>query len=199
MILRKLLSRLSRLRSDERGSIAVEAVLVFPLLTWCYLASFVFFDAFKAQSTNDKAAFAVADILSRETAMINDDYLASLRDVHALMTFSRKPNRLRFSVIEWDEDDNRHHVIWSEIVGAAGKTPLEEVDVEPESAVAAKMPAMSDGEKLIVVETWLAYEPAFNIGLDAFVFDGFTVIRPRYAPQLCFDNDNSGDINTALC
>lgn len=194
--IRSMLHRFSR---DERGSISIEAMLVFPMLTWCYLAGFVWFDAFRAESLNEKATYAIGDALSRQTEMVDPNFVASLLNLHRVMTFSEKPTRVRVSQIEWSTADQTHTVNWSTRVGYAGANDLSDGDIAPGTPLAEKIPIMSDGEKLIVVETWLPYEPIFNIGLGGFVFDTFTVIRPRYAPQVCFDRNSTGDPIEAEC
>ena len=195
-----LKGRLGRFRRDDSGSISIEAMLIFPLLTWCYLAGFVWFDAFRAESLNEKATYAIGDAVSRETNMIDPGYVGSLLNLHRIMTFADRPTRVRVSQIEWSAADQRHTVNWSTRVGYdGGMQDLKNADIASDTALFDKIPIMADGEKLIVVETWLPYEPIFNIGLDGFVFDSFTVIRPRYAPQVCFDRNSSGDPMQADC
>ncbi|QQA43678.1 TadE/TadG family type IV pilus assembly protein [Pelagovum pacificum] len=199
MILRFLMDGLRRLLREERGSIAVESVLILPILTWCYAGTFVYFDAFRAESINAKATYAIADIMSRETELVPPTYFDSLLRVHRLMTFAQLPTRLRVSVLEWDDDRKDHEIVWSVARGDGGINPMTDAELGEDSPIAAKMPNMLDGEKLIVVESWLPYEPVFNVGLGGFVFEGFTVTRPRYAPQVCYDPGNTGDVNDALC
>ncbi len=44
-----------------------------------------------------------------------------------------------------------------------------------------RLPVMARGERLFVVETFLPYVPAFNVGVDPQEFVNFTVTRPRFA------------------
>lgn len=162
------------------------------------MATFVFFDAYRSESVNDKAAYTIGDAISREST-ITPTYLASMLNVHRMMTFAKDPTHIRVSVLRWDETDNRHYVVWSERQGIEGEPALSDADVAPGSTAADRMPAMSDDERLIVVETWLPYQPLFNIGLGAFDFTGLTVISPRYAPQLCYDRNATGDRNEMAC
>ena len=55
---------LRRFWKDEGASVALEAVIVTPILAWVFVASFVFFDAFRVYNTSIKATYAVADVLS---------------------------------------------------------------------------------------------------------------------------------------
>ena len=60
-----LRARLATFAQDARGSLSVEAALILPLLCWFYVASFVWFDAFRTQNANLKASYTLADMLSR--------------------------------------------------------------------------------------------------------------------------------------
>ena len=61
----------SLLRCDfarrEDGVIALEAMIMMPLLFWTFLALFSIFDTFRIYAANQKAAFTVSDAISRET------------------------------------------------------------------------------------------------------------------------------------
>lgn len=193
-----LMSRLRRLRSSESGGLTVEAVLVLPLLLWVYLASFIFFDAFRAQSLNDKAAFAIADAMSRETRSINGTYINTMRDLHRAMTFSRLPSKIRISVLRYDADDDSHYVVWSHARGP-NFSNLENGDLTSANGVAAAIPMMSDNERIILVESQIPYEPIFNVGVDAILMQAITPISPRYSSQLCWDAGNDGDPTNDTC
>ena len=192
-----LVSRLRRFGSSETGSLTVEAVLVLPLLLWVYLASFIFFDAFRAQSLNDKAAFAIADAMSRETRSITVTYIDSMRDIHRAMTFARLPTKVRISVLRYDGAADQHHVVWSQARGP-NLSILKDTDLTGSSGIRETIPMMSDGERIILVETVLPYEPVFNVGVDAILMQAITPISPRYASQLCWDvNGDSNPTNDA--
>lgn len=190
--------RLRALIAREDGSISVEAIFVTPFLVWAYLTGFVYFHAFKTQSLNDTATFAIADVLSRQTEMVNSSYLDALWSSHRALTFSRLDTRIRVTQVEFDESANRFYVIWS-IVQGTGWSELTDGDLVPDGDVDSKLPFVSDNERLIVVEAQLPYEPAMNVGLDALVFHSITPIRSRYAPKLCLDRNDTDDINQAEC
>ena len=58
----------------EDGTIALEAMVMTPILFWTFLALFSIFDTFRTYSANQKAAFTVSDAISRETVPLDDDY-----------------------------------------------------------------------------------------------------------------------------
>lgn len=173
--------KLIRFGQDASGSIAVEAVVMLPVMLWVFLASFVYFDAFRQSTVNLKAANTIGDMLSRETAAVNDDYVTSM---HSLMTFLTKENAdpaLRVSVAMWDEEDNAYRLDWSE--GRGGQTALTESNL---NAMRASLPTLPDNERIILVETWTTYKPAFNVGLKQEELYNRIFTSPRFAPQVAW-------------
>ena len=83
MIIRSFKKRLAAKLGAEDGTVSVEAVKVYQLLIWAITATFVFFDAFKTLHLSQKATYAVADMLSRESVAIDDDYLTAMHEVFA--------------------------------------------------------------------------------------------------------------------
>jgi len=181
-------------REDEHGGIAVEAALVFPMLTWAFLATIVYFDAFRSQSTNAKAAYTVSDMISRETDYITPAYIDSLWNVHKFLTTSNRDTDLQVTIVEYDEDWLDYNVRWSKARGA-----FEEMTEDDLDDLEDRLPVMPDGEIVILLQTRMVYEPSFSIGLDAFTFDNFIVTRPRFSPQLCYNSVEDGDNSTATC
>ncbi|RYG93165.1 pilus assembly protein [Loktanella sp. IMCC34160] len=186
---------LRRFRRDDQGSIAVEAILVFPVLFWAVLATFVYFDAFRSQSNNLKAAFTISDALSRESGYVTPEYLTSLHRLQEALTSSNHDSRIRVTVIRYDEGADAYNVVWSQQQG--GANPLTTATL---LSMRDRLPVMPDNEILILYENWIAYEPIFSIGLDAFTFQNMVFTRPRFTPdQLCWNSVNDGDYTTATC
>ena len=183
---------------EDWGTITVEAIIAFPVLCWAYLLGFTYFDGFKVKSLNDTAAFAIADALSRETELVSGEHIASMLNVHKTLTIARHESGLRISQVVWDEDDARHYLSWSIAEGAA-EGELTDADLVADSEIAAKLPLLTDNERMLIVETFLGWDPASNVGLKPMVFEAFTPIRPRYAPKVCLDRNNTGDVNLAEC
>lgn len=183
-----------RFMRSEEGSISVEAMLILPILVWCYLGTFVFFDAFRSQSTNLKAAYTIGDTLSRETEYITPAYMDSLS---ALQTFLVDEDngmaRLRVSVYRFQESDNTYRVNWSRTRG--GGLQLTDTML---ADLRSNLPRMLNAEIAILVETWVGYHPTYSVGLQDFTFTDLVVTRPRFAGQLCANITNGTDL-TRIC
>lgn len=174
-----------RFSDKEDGAVSVEAVLVFPILVWAITATFVFFDAFKTLHISQKATYAVADMMSRETTAVDDDYLTTMHELFAYLSKDQEDaSAIRFSVVQrgLDADGNEETtLVWSEGVGGAeGLTNIETIE--------DRIPLMMIGDQLVVVETEHEWAPAFAVGLASYRFREVSISRPRFSPQLCFDD-----------
>ena len=170
----RLTSLFRRFLDDTRGSVAVEFVLVMPFLFWAFMATYVYFDGYRQSAQNLKAAYAIGDMISRETEAINDTYIDSMQNVLDLMTSSTTV-KLRVTVVRWDEPDNRYYVKWSKVRGFTDVRTDANI-----SDVAADLPVMPDDELVILIETSSIYQPVFDIGMGDKTLDNFIFTRPRF-------------------
>ena len=193
----RLARHAARFARDEKGSIAVESMLILPILIWAYIGTFVYFDAYRAQSINLKAAYTIGDVLSREAEYITPEFMNSLYALQDVLTNSDQAKRMRITAIRYEAAGNRFVRRWSQTRG--GVTAHTQASV---NALRANFPEMSDGETAIVTETWLNYAPSFDVGLDPFEFTDLVVTRPRFAlpGRFCWNsvNDN-GTSATETC
>lgn len=196
--MRDLIQALRRLRKTlrrEDGSISVEAMLMLPLLIWCFLGAYVFYDAYRAQFVNGKASYTIGDILSRETNYVTPEYLDSIFNLHQVLVGRPVPVRLRVSVITYDEDADSFSVIWSENRGGGGT--ITDADL---TGMASQIPEMADNSRAIVVQTSMEYQPIYAAGIGDMQFDDLIVTRPRFAGQLCWNTVNENPTaETATC
>jgi hypothetical protein len=186
--------RLSRFLHDEQGSMVVEGMIMLPILIWCYVGTFVFFDAFRAQSTNVKAAYVIGDTLSRETGYVTPQYMDSMWNLHQFLANGNPGVDLRITVFRFELATNSYRVRWSQ--GRGGPPALTNATL---AAVRDNLPDMSDMDIAILTETWVNYTPRYEVGLTDFAFENFVVTRPRFAPQLCWNTLNNGGPATAVC
>lgn len=179
------------------GSMPTEGVLAFTFLIWWYISSFEFFDAYKQKNINLKAAYTVADMLSRETGPvasdpnsvpINQSYINGLNTVFDYLTYSNKATWVRVSSIYYDDDNKKYRVDWSATSGS-GHPVLTTPTLQ---AKANQIPVLPTGDSVILVETNMAFEPIFSMGLNAQWFQTFIVTSPRFASCLPWQNNGCG-------
>jgi hypothetical protein len=168
--------------SDTRGSMPTEGVMAFSFLIWWYIASFQFFDAYRQKNVNLKAAYTIADMVSRQKDELDRNYIYGLNTVFDYLTFSNKPTWIRVTAINIDNTTNAFAVKWSCQTGI-GHQPHTSASI---NALSARIPTMPFGDEVILVETYMAYEPIFSIGLKAMIYDTFITTRPR-GPQVAWD------------
>ena len=183
MFMRLLKARLRAFAEDARGSVTVEVVILLPLLYWTYCAMFVFFDAYRQTSINQKAAYTVSDMLSRETDPIDGNYLSNVQRMYEFLTRSHTDPKIRISVVRYRDSTKKFTVEWSKTRG--GKSQLDDNAVQNWND---KLPAILDNERIIVVESWTDYVAPFNIGLADTPISTFVFTKPRFAPQLLWES-----------
>lgn len=172
----------ARFSRDQRGSTTVEAVLILPLLLWAYVAMFVYFDAFKVQNANLRAAYTIADMISRQTDSIDANYVNGLRTVFDYLVGIETTTSVRASSVFWDGVSNSYKVSWS--YGTGTMPLLTNANIND---YATKLPIIPVGDTLIVIETWLDYTPAFEVGgLQPRTFKEFIATRPRFVAEVPF-------------
>lgn len=180
--------QLRRFWKEESAAVALEAVIITPVLAWAFLGSFVVFDAFRTYNTSIKATYAVADILSRQTNTVVTDDIEGMTRIFEHMVRNHGDARLRATQIMYDEDADAYCVDWSQATNGEAKLFTSNlVDLE------GLLPAMANAERILLVETFIPYRPAFNTGLTVTEFSNFTFTRPRYAGQVPFDGNSDGE------
>lgn len=194
----RLLGRfLGRFLGDERGSIAVEGMLVLPMLVWVYLGTYVFFDAYRAQSINVKAGYTIGDIVSRESGFVTPEYMDSLYQMQGVLTDTMEPRTLRVTAFRYVAATDTYQVRWSEARGPGiGRHTTGSL-----AALRGQLPVMADNRVGILTETTVSYEPRYDVGLDPFVFQDLTVTQPRAdLSRVCWNTLNDGGtMATATC
>ncbi|MDQ2093271.1 TadE/TadG family type IV pilus assembly protein [Rhodalgimonas zhirmunskyi] len=180
-LLTPLLRRLRAFHSETAGTVAVEAVIIFPVVIWAYLGLFVYFDGYRQASVTHKASNTLTDMLSRETANITPTYVDNAKALFDAMALQAQDTKIRISVVRWKDSEGAFSVDWSDTAGSALLQPLTTEDVEFWDD---KLPSVPDQERVIVVETWATYNPRFKIGMDPIEMKSFIFSRLRFAPQL---------------
>jgi hypothetical protein len=182
-------SWLSKFRTEERGSITIEAVITLPLLIWAVGATYEFFELHRYNSARDKASYTIADMISRENDDITPIYLDNAKIVFDTIANDRGANALRVSVIRFDSAEEDYIVKWSQVRGTAALEPLESEDLELAHDI---LPILRGGQELIVVESESTYPAIFKVGLsDDLTIRTIVKTNPRFVPQVNW-NDGTG-------
>ena len=184
MFYSKLRTTLARFKRGEEGSIAVETAIIVPMLFWVFLSTFSIFHAYRQHSISQKAGYMIVDMISREKEALDRDYLIGAQKLFQFLTLSDlEDTTIRVSSIRYDLTANTYKKNWSKVQGG---TKLEFTDTDV-AALGDRLPIMKDDEHIIVVETWLDYDPPFDTGLATHDVVNFVFTRPRYSPQVCWD------------
>lgn len=178
-------TRLRGFLRDEEGNIAIEAMIILPVMFWTFLSVFSIFDAFRTYSINNKAAFTIGDSISRETAPIDQAYLDGSLQLFEYLSRSSGNSTIRVSSLYFDEAQDRFYTDWSKVSGS--KPELSDSDV---SGWSTKLPIIPDNERIMLVETWSSYEAPFKTGLEEREITNFVFTRPRFAPRVCWTQCN---------
>lgn len=179
-------------RDEEDGSVAVETVLMVPLMAWAYIGTLTFFDAYQHEAISFKANLTIADMFSREPDYVTPEFIDGAEGLLEFLSRVDPDPDLRVTAFRWIEDDQQYISVWSQERGP--RDPLTTADLV---AHAEKLPIMSDGEMALLVETWVEYDPPWEVGIESYTRDAFTVISPRFTTQLCY---NTGTTEaTAVC
>jgi len=184
--------RLDRFRREEDASQSVEAVLVIPLLLWAFLASYTFFDVYRAKSLALKANYAISDLISRETEPMDMDYLLGAESVYEYLTQASPDPWVRVTVVYCDEDCGESfrslRVDWSK---ATDSLPTFS-DADVMSNLDPIIPWLAEDERVIIVETSVDYEPPFSqnlTGIGERTFIDIVMTRPRFAGRVCWEGE----------
>lgn len=178
-----MLTRLMRrFWTEERAAIAFETAIIVPVLAWTFIGSFVFFDAYRTYNSSIKATYAVADILSRQTNTVYGYDIEGMGQIFEHLVRNNGDARLRVTQIFYDGVNDVYSVDWSYATnGEARLFTANLVDM------LELLPVMAHAERLLLVQSFIPYRPAFQNTLDTITFTNFTFTRPRYAGQVPFD------------
>ncbi len=173
-----------RFANEEDGSWSLEIIILTPAMFFALLFVYDAFYGFRMNSVNQKVAFTISDMVSRETTPIDDAYVSGSLELFKFMTAAHNNNAsIRITAVKYDGENDKFELEWSEGRGnIIGATPAEVENWKD------RLPNMPDNEIITVVETYVDFEPVFNIGFEDRLIYNFVFTRPRYAPQVLYDN-----------
>ncbi|MEE4120657.1 MAG: TadE/TadG family type IV pilus assembly protein [Paracoccaceae bacterium] len=183
--------RLSAFARDTRGVVSVEAAIIAPFLLGIFAASFVWYDAFRTNNEVIKGTYTVADMISRQQTTLPEEAFDGLAYAFDFMVRSRTPTQLRITSIVCMEDcddetkrDLRMCWSWAQ-TGFAGFEPYDATTVE---VLFPQVPLMTLGDTVVVTEGRVNYQPVFDRWLDEMELSNTIVTRPRFAPEIGYED-----------
>lgn len=185
--LRRLLGRFLH-RSD--GIVLHEFIIALPVFVFATLGVYSYWDAYRSLNTAEKAAYAISDLITRETRTVSEAYVTGLHDVMEYMMGNDMPVQMRITSITYSGVRSRYEVIWSRSPYAE----LPQLTTTSLQALVPNLPVVSDGDSLILVEARVqftpsvAQAPAFNMYVGETEFDLFIPTRPRFLSKICLQN-----------
>ncbi|WP_439104220.1 TadE/TadG family type IV pilus assembly protein [Celeribacter marinus] len=176
-------------RRTDDGSMSVEAVMVMPLVLSGLMLSYGWFSAFEAKARANKAAYTISDYVTRQTEAITPEFIEGLGDIYRFLNHENNVS-LRVSSVRWstaDNDNGEYKLIWSSATGNyAALEAADVVDIEH------RLPILTDGGEVVVVETERPWAAPFNVGLGEIAFTDFVTTTPRFASQVTYDDGTGG-------
>ncbi|MFY0617878.1 TadE/TadG family type IV pilus assembly protein [Shimia sp.] len=194
MPLKALIKKARDFRRDTRGTVAVETVIMWPGLFLAMLAMAVLFDAYRARSTTDKAAFAISDMLSRETAAVTFDYLDGARSLFSEISSVRSDHDLIVSLVTWDTVNDTHRLGWSHSITEDGAEDTLAWDNTDMINMSDNLPTLVDGESIVVVQTNSTFVPPtilrrwWGDNWDGVALNTLVFSRPRFVSNLAWSD-----------
>jgi len=175
---------------DQRGSISIEFMVVFPLLLFLSISGLAFWDAFQSNSKTAKIAYTVSDIMSRYDVVDSTDmaYLYSVQDKMLSPDLDRRS--LRISSICFENGNYR--VLWSFTSNSpdiADPGALTDTDIP-----VAILPAMAPQDSVILTEVEARWQPKLNVGVGAKTWRSELVSRPRFVKVIPHTTLNPSNI-----
>lgn len=181
---------------DEDGLILAEGLLMLPLVVWALVAMFIYWDVFRTINVTQKAAYGIADLLSRQRDTISTNFANGLQNVMDFLTPGGHPVKMRITSFECQgtngggctATDGSYRLLFSFSPG--GKVPpLTQADIQAWKS--AKIPVLNNQESVFVVETAVEFKAqlqtaiaGFMVGVEDATYGQFIVTKPRHR-RLC--------------
>ncbi len=179
--------RLRGFCDDMGGQIAVETMIVLPILLWSLAASYEFFELHRYKSVRQKATYTVGDMISREQDFLTKTYIDNTKLLFDSITNDNGANQIRVSIIKYDGNADKYKISWSAVRGTGEFVPLVNADVADQHGT---LPILEHGKEIILIESSSSYDPRFNVGLGEHVKISNRVFSTiRFAPQICFEGE----------
>ena len=98
--MRRLKHRFTTFLRNEDGLVLAEALIMMPLLIWGLVAIFIYWDVFRTINMTQKAAYSIADLLSRQKNTIPLAYANGLQNIMNFLTPGGHAVKMRITSFE---------------------------------------------------------------------------------------------------
>lgn len=193
--MRRLRQSFQAYLKDEEGALLVEFMILLPMMIWAFVALVVYWDVFKTINVSQKAAYSIADLLSRQV-IVTEDFLDGMEDVMDFLTPGVGDSRVRITSLRFEANnlaittDDVYEIIFTH---SSDTTLAPEYTAVTVQNLKPMIPIMDNQDSVIIVETWVDFTPDFDIGvlnmapgLGDQTFTQFIVTRPR-SREVCLD------------
>lgn len=175
--MKMLQKQVQRFKADEGGFITLELCLMMPLLVLWIVGSYALFDGFKTYLTSSKATYTAVDLVARQT-IVDDDYIGVVGTIfESIVSADGDSAKIVVSSVEQSGDDLV--LKWS--TGTNGAAVLSSADQIPEEFI----PIMSDGETVILIQSYVPFVPRHSWGqLVSKTFKNTLAVSPRFTAKI---------------
>lgn len=189
------LKSLSGFFKKEDGTAAVELVVLVPVLSFITFSMVTFTMAFKEKTQAIRATSVVTDMISREVTPITPEYMTGVDALLKTLIRGDDTPNFRITAFTYDNESAQYGVAWSQ---DSGLYPA--LDDTSLNAEAHRLPLIKDGQRAILVETWIDHTPVTGDGIPGVQeFENFMVASMRFVPQLCFLPSETATVESAQC
>lgn len=198
--MRNLKQRFASFLREEDGLILAEALIMLPLLIWSLVAIFIYYDVFRTINVTQKAAYSIADLLSRQRDTIPTTFFEGLQNVTDFLTPGGHPVKLRVTSLECSSPTGTkvcnlttgtYKKLFSRSPGNK-VTELTEAKINSEWR-GKKIATLNNGEAVFVVEMTVDFKAQLQtvlagllVNVNDQTFGEFIVTRPRHR-RLCLE------------
>lgn len=201
--MRKLKQRFGTFLRDEDGLILAEGLLMLPLVIWALVAMFIYWDVFRTINVTQKAAYGIADLLSRQKADITPTFANGLQKVVNFLTPGGHPVKVRITSLECVAptgpgctNGNGSYKLLFSFSPESKTSVLTQAHIQS-WRTSGKIPVLNNGESVFVVETEVAFKAqlqtaiaGFMVGVDDAKYGQFIVTKPRHR-RICLQGTNT--------
>lgn len=171
---------LRRFKSNERGTITLELIILTPLMVLWIVGSNSFFDAFKTYLRASRATYTAVDLVSRQET-VGPAFMTNVGTIFdSIVDADGSAGSFVVSSIRMNND--ALEVDWS-VSSSGGAGMAGSADIP-----AAYIPILSNGEYIVLIQSQVPYVPIKSwANLQAKTFANTVAVTPRFEVKVSYD------------